>query len=243
MRLRVDVIAAGATPAVIAARTATRTIPIVMFLPSDPVGAGLVVSLARPGGNVTGLTSSAGPEIWGKQLQLLKDAFPRISRVAILVNRASRSFHAPGLRETERAARALGLQRQVVEVRDPGELDNALAALTGAGAEAIIVPADPIFFQHRARLAELVAKSRLPAIWGLREYAEAGGLMAYSPNIVDLARRAAVYVDKILKGAKPSDLPVEQPTRFEFVINMRTARALGLTIPSSLLLGADQVIE
>lgn len=220
VRLRVDVIAAGATPAVIAAKNATRTIPIVMFLPANPVDSGLVVSLARPGGNITGLASSAGPEIYGKQLQLLKDAFPRISRVAIPVNRATSPFHALGLRETDIAARALGLQRQVMEVPDPREFDNAFAALKTARADAILVPGDPIFFQHRARLADLAAKSRLPAMWGLREYAEAGGLMAYSPNIVDLARRAAIYVDKILRGAKPADLPVEQPTKFELVVNL-----------------------
>jgi putative tryptophan/tyrosine transport system substrate-binding protein len=212
VRLRVDVIAAGATPAVIAGKNATRTIPIVMFLPGNPVGSGLVASLARPGGNVTGLASSAGPEIFGKQLQLLKDAFPRISRVAIFVTRATSPFQALGLRQTEITARALGLQREVIEVRDPREFDNAFAALTKASSDAIFVPADPLFFQHRVRLAELAAKSRLPAMWGLREHAEAGGLMAYSANVVDLTRRAATYVDKILRGAKPADLPVEQPT-------------------------------
>ena len=243
VRLRVDVIVAGATPAVIAAKNATRTIPVVMFLPGDPVGSGLVASLARPGGNVTGLAGSAGPEIYGKQLQLLKDAFPRISRVAILMNRATKRFHALGLRETEIAAQALGLQRQVLEVRDPREFDNVFAALTTASSDAILVPADPLFFQHRARLAELAAKTRLPAMWGLREFAEAGGLMAYSPNIVDLARRAATYVDKILRGTKPADLPVEQPTKFDFVINMRTAKALGLTIPPSFLLRSDEIIQ
>ncbi len=243
VRLRVDVIVAGATPAVIAAKNTTRTVPIVMFLAGNPVGSGLVVSLARPGGNITGLASSAGPEIYGKQLQLLRDAFPRISRVAILVNRATGAFHALGLRETEIAAQALGLQRQIVEVQDPREFNNAFAAFKKGRSDAILVPGDPLFFQHRVRLADLAARTRLPAMWGLREHAEAGGLMAYSPNIVDLARRAATYVDKILRGAKPADLPVEQPTRFDFVINMRTAKALGVTIPSSLLLQADQVIE
>ena len=243
VRLRVDVIAAGATPAVIAAKNATRTIPIVMFLAGNPVGSGLVASLARPGGNVTGLAGSAGPEIYAKQLQLLKDAFPRISRVAILVNRATRPFHELGLRETEIAARALGLQRQVVEVRDPREFDTAFATLKTTRADAIFVPSDPLSFQYRARLADLAMKSRLPAMWGLREHAEAGGLMAYSPNIVDLARRAATYVDKILRGAEPASLPVEQPTRFDFVINMRTASALGLTIPQTFLQRADQVIQ
>jgi putative ABC transport system substrate-binding protein len=243
VRLRVDVIAAAATPAVAAAKNATRTIPIVMFLPIDPIGSGLVDSLARPSGNITGLSAGAGPQIYGKQLQLLKDAFPRISHVAILVNQATSPFTVTGLKETELAARALGLQRHVVEVRDPREFDNAFAALTRVRADAIFVPADPLFFQHRTRLAELAAKTRLPAMWGIRDQAEAGGLMAYGVNLVDLSRRAATYVDKILKGAKPSDLPVEQPTRFELVINLKTAKALGLTIPQTLLLRADQVIE
>jgi putative ABC transport system substrate-binding protein len=243
VRLRVDVIVAGATPAVIAAKNTTRTVPIVMFLASNPVGAGLVVSLARPGGNITGLSSTAGPEIYGKQLQLLRDAFPRISRVAILVNRGIGSFNALGLRETEIAAKALGLQRQIVEVEDPRDFEKAFAAIKRGRSDAILVPADPLFFQHRVRLADLAARSRLPAMWGLRGHAEAGGLLAYSPNTSDLARRAATYVDKILRGAKPAELAVEQPTRFELVINMRTAKALGVTIPSPLLLRADQVIE
>ena len=214
-----------------------------MFLPIDPIGFGLVDSLARPSGNITGLSASAGPQIYGKQLQLLKDAFPRISRVAILVNRATSPFTVTGLKEAELAARALGLQRHVVEVRDPREFDNAFAALTRVRADAIFVPADPLFFQHRTRLAELAAKTRLPAMWGIRDQAEAGGLMAYGVNLVDLSRRAAIYVDKILKGAKPADLPVEQPTKFELVINLKTAKALGLTIPPSVLARADQVIE
>jgi putative ABC transport system substrate-binding protein len=242
VRLRVDVIVAGAQAAVIAAKNATRTIPIVMFLAVDPVGSGLVASFARPGGNITGLTFTAGPELYGKQLELLKNALPRVSRVAILVNPAN-PFSVRALREIEIAARALGLQRQVVEIRHPGELDNAFAALTAARPDAIFVTADSMLFQHRVRLAHLAAKSRLPAMSGLREHAEAGGLMAYGANLADLARRAATYVDKILKGAKPADLPIEQPTKFELVINMKTAKALGLTIPSSLLLQADQVIE
>jgi putative ABC transport system substrate-binding protein len=168
VRLRADVIVAGATAAVIAAKNATRAIPIVMFLAFDPVGAGLVASLARPGGNITGLTATAGLEIYGKQLDLLKNALPRVSRVAILVNPAS-PLYARELREIEIAARALGLQRQVMAIRDPGEFDNAFAALTTARADAIFVPADPMFYQHRARLAHLAAKSRLPAMWGTRE--------------------------------------------------------------------------
>jgi putative ABC transport system substrate-binding protein len=243
VRLRVDVIAAGASPAVIAAKNATQTIPIVMMFPGNPVVSGLVASLARPGGNITGLAANAGPEIYGKQLQLLKDAFPHMSRVGILMNGATREFHSLGMRQIEITARALGLQRTVVEVREPREFSNAFAVLTRAKSDAIFVPADPLFLQHRARLADLAAQSRLPAIWGLREHAEAGGLMAYSTNLADLTRRAAIYVDKILRGAKPADLPVEQPTKFDLIINLKAAKALGLTIPRSLLLQADQVIE
>jgi putative ABC transport system substrate-binding protein len=243
VRLRVDVIAAGASPAVTAAKNATQTIPIVMMFPGNPVASGLVASLARPGGNITGLASNAGPEIYGKQLQLLKDAFPHMSRVGILMNGATREFHSLGMRQIEITARALRLQRTVVEVRDPREFRDAFAALTRAKSDAIWVPADPLFYQHRARLADLAAQSRLPAIWGLTEHAEAGGLMAYSTNLSDLTRRAAIYVDKILKGAKPTDLPVEQPTKFDLVINLKAARALGVTIPRSLLLQANQVIE
>ena len=242
LRLRADVIVAGANAAVLAAKNATRTVPIVMFLVVDPVGSGLVTSLARPGGNITGLTTTAGPEIYGKQLQLLRDAFPRVSRVAILVNPAGLAY-ASVLRESEIATRALGLRRQVMEIRDPGEFDNVFVALTTARSEAIFVPADSMFYQHRAGLAHLAAKTGLPAMWGLREQAEAGGLMAYATDLDDLARRAAIFVDKILKGSKPAELPIEQPTKFQLVINLKTAKALGLKIPPSLLAQADQVIE
>jgi len=242
VQLRADVIVAGANAAVSAAKAVTQTIPIVMFLTADPVGTGLVASLARPGGNVTGLTTTAGPEIYGKQLQLLKDAFPRISRVAVLVSHAAPAY-ALVVREIATATRALGLQRHVMEIRNPGDFDNAFAAMTKAHANAIFIPADSMFYQYRTQLVRLAANTRLPAMWGLREQAEAGGLLAYATDLNDLARRAATYVDKILKGAKPADLPVEQPTKFELVINLKAAKALGLTIPQSLLLRADQVIE
>ena len=242
VHLRADVIVAGANAAVAATKAVTRTIPIVMFLTVDPVGSGLVASLARPGGNVTGLTTTAGPEIYGKQLQLLKDAFPRVSRVAVLVSQAAPAYTRI-LREIETATRALGLQQQVMEIRTPGDFDNAFAALTTAHVNALFIPADSMFYQHRTRLAQLVANTRFPAMWGLREQAEAGGLLAYATDLNDLARRAATYVDKILKGAKPADLPIEQPTKFDLVINLKTAKALGLTIPPSLLARADQVIE
>lgn len=242
VRLRADVIVAGANAAVIAVKNATRTIPIVMFLAVDPVDSGLVASFARPGGNITGLTLTAGAEIYGKQLQLLKDAFPHISRVAILLNRAAPT-NARASGEIEIATRSLDLQEQIVVVGSPNEFDHAFSSLKATRPDAIFVPGDSMFYQHRVRLARLAAKSRLPTMWGLREHAEAGGLMAYATDLQDLARRAATFVDKILRGARPADLPIEQPTKFELVINLKTAKALGLTMPPSLLARADQVIE
>jgi len=242
VRLKVDVIFAVITVAALAAKSATRTIPIVTAAASDPVEQGLVASLARPGGNVTGLTSTVGPEIAGKRLELLKEAVPMVSRVAVLWNPDSPPA-APHLRETEIAARSLRMQLQILEVRSPQELESAFAAMTSAHAGALVVLPDAMFFAHRTRIAELAAKHRLPVMHGLREHVEAGDLIAYSVSLRDLWRRAAVFVDKILKGANPADLPVEQPTKFELVINMKTAKALGLTIPPSVLGRADQVIE
>ena len=239
VRLKVDVIVTGANPATVAAKNATRTIPIVMFIGANPVGSGFVASLARPGGNVTGLAAAVGPELAGKQLELLKGALPRLSRVAVLVNPA-RDTLPHTLREVEKAADALGLQRQILEAR---EIDAAFATMKAARPDALFAVGDPLFYQHRARLADLALKSRLPTMWALREHAEAGGLMAYSADLRDLARRAATYVDKILKGAKPGDLPVEQPANFDLVVNMKTARALGVSIAPSLLQRADKVIE
>jgi putative ABC transport system substrate-binding protein len=238
---RPDIIVAGANAAVSALKNATQTIPIVMFLAADPVSSGLVANLARPGGNVTGLTVTTGPELYGKQLQLLKSAFPKISRVAVLANRAS-PVYTGALREIGIAMHALGLHQQTVEVRAPEEFEDAFATLARR-ADAVFVPADSMFYQYRVWVARLAMKTRLPSMWGLREQAEAGGLMAYATDLHDLGRRAAVFVDKILKGAKPADLPVEQPTKFELVINLKTAKTLGLTIPPSLLQRADQVIE
>jgi putative tryptophan/tyrosine transport system substrate-binding protein len=188
------------------------------------------------------LTITAGPDIYGKQLQLLKDAFPGTSRVAILLN-PSTATYAHTLREIETAIHALRLERQVISVADPSDFNGAFASLAAAHVDAMLIPLDSMFYQHRARLADLALKSRLPAMWGLREHAEAGGLMAYSTDLGDLARRAATFVDKILKGAKPADLPVEQPTTFEQVINLKTAKTLGLTVPPPLLQRADQAIE
>ena len=239
--VKVDLIASASTLGVLAAKQATSTTPII-FLGADSNALGLGSRLARPGGNITGVTLVAGPEIGGKYLELLKEAVPKISRAALLV-RPENSSHALVLKEIEAAARSSKIQLQPVRARTPDELDTAFSAMARARANALIVLADPIFFLHRQRLADLAAKNRLPAMYGLTEHAEAGGLMAYSANFAEVARRAATHVDKILKGAKPGDLPIEQPTMFELVINLKTAKALGLTIPPSVLQRADQVIE
>jgi len=242
VRLKVDVIVAQSGAATQAAQQATRTIPIVMALVTDPVGIGLVPSLARPGGNVTG-TSFMAPDLVGKQLELLKELVPKVSRVALL-RHPTNPGSAPYLREAEAAARILGVRLQTLEARNSQEIDSAFAAMTRERAGALLIFPDALFGTQRRQIAELAAKRRLPAIHGgTPEYAEAGGLIAYSPNILDLERRAATYVDKILKGAKPADLPIEQPTKFELVINLKTAKALGLTIPQSLLQRADEIIQ
>jgi len=241
VNLKVDVIVAGGTPPPLAAKHATRTIPIVMAAAGDPVGSGLVASLARPGGNVTGL-STFTPELAGKRLQLLKEVVPGVSRVAVLWN-AANPYAALVTRETEAAARKLGVQVQSLEVRGPDDFEHALPAAIRGRAGALIVVDDPLTFLYRMRIADFAARNRLPAMYGFREYAEAGGLMAFGANLADLYRRAATYVDKILKGAKPADLPVEQPTKFELVINMKIANALGLTIPQSVLVRADEIIQ
>ena len=242
VRENVDVIVSQVTQASLAAKNATRTIPIVMVGVGDPVGAGLVRSLSRPGGNITG-TSGVAVAVVGKALQLLTEVVPRISRVAVLRNPANPVFQAQLVSETEAAARALRVQLQFVEARSPGELDSAFRAMAGQGAGAILVLSDPVFTTHRARIVELVAKTRLPAMYGIRDAAEAGGLMSYGPDYAELGRRSATYVDRILKGAKPADLPVEQPTKFELVVNLKTAKALGLAIPPSVLGRANTIIE
>jgi len=241
VRLKVDVIVTAAVPAIRAAKEATRTIPIVMASVVDPVTTGLVASLARPGGNITGLSTMA-PELVGKQLQMLKEVVPKSSRVAVLWNPANPG-NAPQLREAEAAARTLGVRLQPLEARNPNDFDGAFAAMTRQQAGALIVLVDSMLNDHRTRIADLAAKSRLPAVYGLPEHAEAGGLMAYGASRSDLFRRAATYVDKILKGAKAGDLPVEQLSKFELVINLKTAKALGLTIPQSVLIRADEVIQ
>jgi putative ABC transport system substrate-binding protein len=240
VRLKVDVIVAAAITADEAKR-ATSTIPIVMTNHGDPLGNRLVTSLARPGGNVTGL-STLSPDLVGKQLQLLKEAVRRLSRVAVLSN-PTHPGHPRSLRETEVAARSLKVRLQILEARAPTELAAAFSAVTKESADALLLLGDPMFFGERTRIVELAAKNRLPLMGGQTEYAEAGGLLAYGVDHRDSFRRAATYVDKILKGAKPGDLPVEQPTKFELVINLKTAKALGLTIPQSLLQRADQVIH
>jgi putative ABC transport system substrate-binding protein len=240
--LRVDLIVAGAFQATLAAKNATKTIPIIMVAVADPVRIGLIASLVRPGGNITGLALFAGTEIFGKHLELLKEAVPNLSRVAVLSNPAN-PMHVLRLREVEVAGRSLGVQVQILKAQGPEEFDSAFAAMTRERAGALYVVGDPMFVSHRRRFAELAAKSRLPAVYELKDHAEAGGLMVYGPSTLDMYRRAAPYVDKILKGAKPGDLPVEQPTKFELVINLKTAKALGLKIPPSLLARADEVIE
>jgi putative ABC transport system substrate-binding protein len=241
VQLRVDVIVAAAPPAPEAARRATQTIPIVMLNHNDPVASGLVASLARPAGNVTGM-SLMTTELRGKQLQLLKESVSGLERVAVLSN-PSVAQHALDLKLLEVAARTLKVQLQVVEARAPEEFADAYAAAIKRNAGAILVLGGAMYFAHRARLVQLSAEHRLPAIYPVKEYVEAGGLLAYGADLRDTARRAAAYVDKILKGAKPADLPVEQPTRFELAINLKTAKALGLKIPYSVRLRANEVIE
>jgi len=242
VRLKVDLIVSFGTQGVTAAKNATGTIPIVMIAVRDPVGTGLIASLARPGGNVTGGSGSAGLEWVAKQLELLKETVPKIGRVAILSNPAN-AYHQLAIREVNVGARSLGVQLQLLEARGPNEFDGAFAAMAKERVGALLVLSDVIFSDHRTRLIDLAARSRLPAAYGNRESVEAGGLIGYGPSFLDLFRRAATYVDKILKGAKPAELPVERPTKYELVINMKTAKALGLTIPQSVLLRADHVIE
>jgi putative ABC transport system substrate-binding protein len=242
VRLKVDVILTGINQGVAAARKATITIPIVMVYGIDPVGAGFVQSLARPGGNVTGGAFEAAPEIYGKKLQLLKEIKPGLARVALLWNPAY-----PGsmtyMTATKDAARQLGVRFQSVEVRAPGELETAFAAISKARSEAVIVVGDPITFPARAQIAMLAIRYRVPFVASWREFAEAGALLSYGPNSLERWRRAAVYVDKLLKGASASELPVEQPATFELVVNLKVAKELGITIPESLAQRADRMIE
>jgi putative tryptophan/tyrosine transport system substrate-binding protein len=243
--LKVDVIVAPGTPQALAAKQATRTVPIVLASgASDPVTSGLVTSLARPGGNVTGLTG-LGPELVGKCLEQLTQAFPGVTRIAVLwqPGAVGERTEKDMLKGAEVAGRALGVRLQFVEARGPAEFDRAFSDMTRAHAGALTVLGSAMFFNERRSLVDLAAKHRLPTVFPWRDGVDAGGLMSYGPNGPDLFRRAATYVDKILKGARPADLPVEQPTKFELLVNLKTAKALGLTIPPSVLGRADHVIE
>ena len=241
VRLNVDVIVAGGSTAIRATKNATKLIPIVMAHGSDPVALGYVASLARPGGNITGLTHLA-PELGGKRLELLKDIVARLSRVAVLTDPGT-GGHGPQIKELEVAAPALGLQLRVVEVRAPNELESAFSAMIAGRTGAFIGLQQPTLDRLRQRIVDLAAKHRLPAMHPNSQYVETGGLMSYATDIVAMFRRSATYVDKILKDAKPADLPVEQPTKFELVINLKTAHQLGLTIPPNVLARADRVIR
>jgi len=241
VRLKVNGIVVGGSEATLAAKNATTVIPIIMASASDPVGTGLVASLARPGGNITGL-SSFGPESSGKRLELLKEVVPGLSRVAAIAYDANPAYKLQ-LKEVEDAAQALKLQLQVLEVREPSDFDGAFGAAKKGRAGAVNTLTSAFLTAHRKRLVDSAEKSRLPVIYANNTFVEAGGLMSYGPSIVDNYRRAATYVDKILKGAKPGDLPVEQPTKFEFVINLKTAKQIGLTIPPEVLARADRVIK
>jgi ABC-type uncharacterized transport system substrate-binding protein len=242
VRLKVDVIFASTTPASLAAQQATATIPIVIGFVADPVGSGLVASLARPGGNITGWTHLAGVALNAKRVELLKEAVPGAARIGALWNPAN-PIHGPGLQEVEAAAQALKVQLHAVGVQDPQELEGAFLAMARERVQALTVPPDGMFLAYDTRIIALAAKHRIPTMYGVTELAEAGGLMAYGVNLPDQYRRGATYVDKILKGAKPADLPVEQPTKFEFVINLKTAKQIGVTIPQSVLYRADKVIK
>jgi putative ABC transport system substrate-binding protein len=241
VRRKVDILVAGTTYGALAAQKATKTIPIVMVNVTDPVATGLVASLARPGGNVTGL-SRVTLDLVDKNLGLLTEAVPGVVRIAVLFN-STHPLHAALLKSVKHAAESLRLELKPVEARAPNELDGAFTVIARERVKALLVLADGMFWGERKRIADLALRNRLPSMFANSEHAEAGGLMSYAPSSVEPYRRAAYYVDRILKGAKPADLPVEQPTKLELVINLKTAKSLGLTIPPSLLLRADQVIE
>ena len=238
---KVEVIVVETTVAAQAVKRATSSIPIVMALVGDPVGSGLVASLAQPGGNVTGLSSMMA-DISAKRLQLLKEALPRVTRVAVLWNPET-PWHAKVVQDLKAVAPSLRIELSFVAARTPEQFIPAFSAVRQARAQALYVIEDPVFYKHRMTLVELASKARLPIIYWEKEFAQAGGLMSYGANYSDLMRRSVWYVDKILKGVKPADLPIEQPTKFEFVVNLRAAKALGLTIPESILVRADEVIR
>jgi putative ABC transport system substrate-binding protein len=239
--LKVDVIVTGGPPATRTAKKATATIPIVMAQDDDPVGNGVIASLARPGGNITGLATLA-PEISGKRLELLKEIVPKLSRVVVL-GTSTNPGNSQALRETEVAAGAFGVRLQYLDVLSPNDIETVFREASKGRADAGLVLGGPVLNLHRTQVTDLAAKNRLPATYNVPEYVEAGGLMSYGVSFADLFRRAATYVDKILKGAKPAELPVEQPTKFEFVINLKTAKQIGLVIPPNVLARADRVIR
>jgi putative tryptophan/tyrosine transport system substrate-binding protein len=241
VRLKVDVIITAGPPVTRAVKEATATIPVVMAQDGDPVGNGFVASLARPGGNITGMSQLA-PEISGKQLELLKETVPKLTRVAVL-GTSTRPGNAHALKQTELAGGTFGVRLQYLDVRDPKDIETAFREARQGRAGAVLVLQSPVFTSQRTQVAELAAKTRLPAIYPQTEYTEAGGFMCYGVNTPDLFRRAAYHVDKILKGAKPADLPIEQPTKFELVINLKAAKQIGLTIPPNVLARADRVIR
>jgi putative ABC transport system substrate-binding protein len=241
VRLGVDVITAGTTLPGLAAKRATSTIPIVLIASADPVHAGLVASLARPGGNVTG-NAALTPELSGKQLELLREAMPRLSRVSVLWNSANPA-NTPVMRETVIVTTRLGMKLDLVDLRAPDQIEDALAAVVRHRADALLIMPESAFFTHAARINEVAIKHRFPTIALIREFTQRGSLMSYGPSIPDLVKRSAAFVDKILKGASPADLPIEQPTKFELVINLKTAKTLGLTIPEPLLVRADELIQ
>ena len=242
VQLNVDVIVSAVTQASLAARDATKTIPIVIAGVSDPVGSGLIENLARPGGNITG-TSSQTSEVVGKSLEFLKEVIPGVMRVAALWNQSNAVFQTQMLKEAETAAAALRIQLKVFGGRNADELDGAFTAITHEHADALLVLADPFLISRQKSIVDFALKQRLPAIYATKEHAAVGGLMTYGPNIEGQFLRAAAYVDRILKGAKPADLPVEQPTQFELVINLKTAKALNLDVPPELMASADEIIE
>jgi putative ABC transport system substrate-binding protein len=241
IRLKVDVVFASGTQATFAAKGAVVTTPVVFSVHADPVEAGFVSSLGRPGGMLSGVTLMA-PELVGKRLQLLREIVPAASHIAVLVNIAN-----PGMQSTltrlQEVARTLETKLQIFDARDGNEVERSIAAMPAGRANALYVSLDPLFVEHRVRIVELAATKRLPALYDISDFVQAGGLMSYGPRLADVARRAAVFVDKVIKGAKPAELPVEQPTRFELVVNLKTAKALELAIPQSLLLRADEVIQ
>jgi putative ABC transport system substrate-binding protein len=242
IRLKVDILVTTSSGTTWAAKNATQSIPIVMAASANALGEGLVTNLAHPGGNITGMTFLAGPEIAGKQLQLLKELVPSAARVAVLANPTNRA-HAAMAREARVAARSVGAQVQVLEAANADQLDSAFAAMAKEHANALLVLTDSWFLGQHPRVADLAARNRLPALYSQREFVDAGGLVSYGPNLRDMFRRAATHVDKILRGAKPGDIPIEQPTHFEMVINLKAAKALGLTIPKDVLQRADEAIQ